>query len=219
MKKRIICILLTLCLLMLQGCGQDKETLFCSGFERLLEKTAVHVRNEQYSGKDFDNIELLAVRNEWRVGEDFYWESDDGNRSLCCGGNYWDIAPRHYTEWKQREVPIQSFSKWWTKYEPEVFLSGDAHFARVGEYVVLVQNEDHGSDNCTLSRQISTNYFYMDKDWEIVRITCTMVSYKGAEVDDEQIHSVSQKEYYISFVGADEAQAKIREQYETVVTE
>lgn len=219
MRKRIICSLLMVCLLMLQGCGQDKEALFCNGFERLRGMTAVHVRNEQYTGNDFENFKLLAVRNEWRVGEDFYWENDDGKRNLSYGGNYWTIDPRHHTEWKQTDYTIESFSKWWTNYEPEVFLSEETYFGREGEYVLLVQIEDHGSDNCTFSRQISTNTFYMNKDWEIVRITFMTVTYNGTQVDDEQIHSVSKNEYYISSVGTDEAEAKIREQYETVVTE
>lgn len=218
MKKRIVCGMLILCLLLLPGCGQkrDNEMLFRNGFERLKEQTAIHVRSEQYIGNDFSNHVLLRVRTEWRNGEDFYWEDEDGNRYLCCGSNYWTIQPQMHTQWKRRDHPIESYSTWWNDYEPEDFLTGEVTFRREGAYTLLIQRKDMGSNNCTLSRQIYTKTFYMGEDGEIVRITSAILTYDGIEAEPERIDSVMKTEYYLTSIDADTAEAKIQAQYKTV---
>lgn len=239
MKKRILCLFLALFLLLLPGCGQEqkseqeklsgseverlleqegeREKLFCSWFKQLQEQAAMHVRNEQYYGKSIADIKLLAVRNEWRSGEDFYWEDDDGARYLSCGDERWTIDPPQHTQWKQRDYRIESFSNWWNESEPERFLTGEVTIRREGAYIVLEQYKDHGSNNCTLSKQTSTNTFYVDEDGGIVRITRMTVTYNGTQVAPGGIHSVSKAEYYITAMDVDEAHAKIQAQYQTVM--
>ena len=214
MKKRMICIFLGFFLLLLSGCG-EKE-LFRRGFEQLQELSVLHVRNEQYLGDNFGDLKLLTVRNEWRNGEDFYWEGDDGTKYLSYGERRWTIEPQQHTQWKQQSYPIEAHSKWWNNHEPETFLEGTVSVRREGEYIVLEQNLDLGSANCTLSRQISTTTFYMRQSGEIARITLVTVTYNGYEIDAEDIRSVSKHEYYITPLDAAVAEEKIQAQHQTV---
>ena len=218
MKKQIVAILLTLSLLILPGCSQeiDNEELFRRSFKQLQKQTALHVRNEQYFGKNLADIKLLAVRDEWRSGENFYWESADADQFLCYNQSYWTIQPNRHTQWKRHKNPISSFSDWWNDYSCEQFLEAEVTFRKEGKHIVLEQRKDHGFDNCTVSRQISTNTFYMTKDGQIVRITLMTVTYNGTEADPEEVHSVDKQEYYITPVDANVAEEKIMEQYRTV---
>ena len=218
MKKRIVAILLTLSLLILPGCDQeiDNEELFHRGFEQLQKQTALHVRNEQYYGENHADIKLLAVRDEWRNGENFYWESNNADQYLCYNQSYWTIKPNRYTQWKHHNYPIDSFSDWWNEYSWEQFLEAEVTFRKEGKHIVLEQRKDHGSDNCTISRQISTNTFYMTRDGQIVRIALETVTYNGTEADPEEIDCVSRHEYYITPVDSNVAEGKILEQYRTV---
>ncbi len=216
MKKRVICIVLTICLLLLPGCQQNRENranmeLFRNGFKQLQELSSLHVRNEQYN-----ETKLLTVRNEWRNGEDFYWSSDRGTRYLSYGGNYWTYDFPPHTDWEKRERRIESISTWWNNYEPDDFFVGYVTFRKDGEYIILEQTEDLGSDNCTFSRQISTNTFYIDEDGKIVRITLMMVTYSGREVEPGKIHSISKREYYITPMDAKEVEKQIQRQYQTL---
>jgi hypothetical protein len=89
-------------------------------------------------------------------------------------------------------------------------------FRKEGEYIVLTQEKDLGSNNCTFSRQISTNVFYMKEDGEIVRVTEMTVTYNGTEVNPEKIHSVRKSEYYITPMDAKEVEKQIQRQYQTL---
>lgn len=218
MKKQIVAILLTLSLLILPGCSQetDNEELFRRSFKQLQKQTVLHVCNEQYFGKNITDIKLLAVRDEWRNGEDFYWESNNEGQFLCYNQSYWTIQPNRHTQWKQHKNPISSFSDWWNDYSCEQFLEAEVTFRKEGKHIVLEQRKDHGFDNCTVSRQISTNTFYITKDGQIVRITLMTVTYNGIDADPNEIHSVTKQEYYITPVDANVAEEKILEQYRTV---
>lgn len=193
-----------------------RQTLFRQAVTQLQERTDIQVCQEQYYGKDFESLKLLAVRNEWRSGEDFYWEDEEGTKYLSYGTGRWTVKPRQYTQWKQHEFDIESVFGWWYNTVAEDHLSGEVVFHEEDGYTVLEQTEDLGSANCTLSRQISIRTFYINGDGEIVRITRTLVSYNGTEADPGQIHSVSTNAYDIHTIEAAAAREKIRQQYQTV---
>ena len=218
MKKRLtLYIVLIVCLLVLPGCRQNKENranmeLFREGFKQLQELTSLHLRIDRYHG-----VELYSSKNEWRSGEDFYWTSTSETRCLSYGGNYWSYDFPSHTEWEKKVRPVESLSTWWNNYEADDFLAGYITFRREGEFIVLEQTVDQGSDNCTLSRQVSTNTFYMTEAGEVVQITRSTVTYSGPDANPEQVYSVRRDEYYITPMDAVEVEKKIQQQYQFVM--
>lgn len=216
MKKRLVCIFLILCLLILPGCGQwwEDAEQFRSGFTRLQELPAVHVREEHYYGKNFDDMELVLERDEWRSGEDFYRKNDDGTRYLSYGGNYWKSEKNRSVQWEQQSWPLYPISTW--NHDAQSYLTGAVIFRREGENIILEQREDLGSDNCTLSRQRSMTTVYMNENWDIFKITHMTETYSGMEVDPKKIHSVDTTVIYITPIDTSEAEERIQTQYKTL---
>lgn len=218
MRKCISCIVLSICMLLLPGCQQNRENranmeLFRNGYKQLQELSSVHVRLEIYSGNSWADMELTGVTNEWRNGEDFYSTSDNGSRELYYLGNCWTMS-RLRPQWERNKRP-SAMSTRWRNFEAVSFFAG-ATFKREGEYIVLEQRKDLGSDNCTFSRQISTNVFYMKENGEIVQATEMTVTYNGTDVNSEKIHSVSKRDYYIIPMDAKEVNFQIQRQYQTL---
>lgn len=223
MKKRMICILLLLCMLvLLPGCRQMRANranmkLFRSGYARLQGLSSVYVRNEQYAEGDTnpEEMRLLVTREEWRNGEDFYREDTAGDRFLSFGGKYWDYDGHIQKQWREYSHP-DSVSSWWKNRTAESFFAGQVTFREEGEFILLELTQDLGSDNCTFSRQIDNTTVYMRKDGEITRCTRELITYSGREVDPEKIHSISKSEYYITPLDPEKTAQIIQTQYQAM---
>lgn len=216
MKKRLVCIFLSLCLLILPGCGQwwEDAEQFRSAFARLQALQSVYVHSEQYYGSNFDDMELVLEREEWRNGEDFYRKNDDGEQYLSYGGNDWKSEKNRSVQWEQQSWPLYPISTW--NHDAQSYLTGAVVFLREGENIILEQRKDLGSDNCTFSRQRSMTTVYMNENWDILKITHMTETYKGREVDPNKIHSVQKTVTYITPIDASEAEEKIQTQYKSL---
>lgn len=218
MRKRIACVVLTLCLLLLSGCRRKYTVreLFVDGYTKLQSQESVYVCRRQYTGDNYENLKLLATYNEWRNGKEFYWESDEGKRCLSCSWGQWTVEPQWYTHWQPQMEDVQSYSDWWNDYIPEEFFVGTVKFRSEGEYTVMEREVKINEPNCTLEEQYIIDTFYIDPSGKITKITLEQVSYLLTSRAPEDVCSVRRTEYEIEYIASDVAAEKIQEQYQMV---
>ena len=231
MRKRFFrnigLISISLCCFLWTACStttsqSDAQALFEEKYKELQNRESLHYTVEQtheYRNRAFGTSTI----NAWCHGEDYLhvYTNDDGRSeySLAQGGNQFraeSAQPVQFPEWKSG-ITYGPRNVWGTKWEDFEYVFESA--SRENGQLNITYFKDHGSGNCTVSRQTSRITMHLDENNVLQSITYVFTTYQSTDIDESKVSSVKTSIYTLLQDDAAAVADAIDEQYQKIIKE
>lgn len=229
MRKRFFrfvgLILISLCCFLWTACSapisqSDAQALFEKNYKELQSKESLHYTVE-WTCEMRNGVFVASTTKAWYHGEDYlHVYTDDNGRSeysLAQGGNRFraeSAQPVQFPEWKSG-ITYGPRHVWGTKWEDFEYVFESV--SRENGQLNITYFKDHGSDNCTVSRQTSRITMHLDENNVLRSITYVFTTYQSTDIDESKVYAVDTSVYTLLQDDAAAVSAAIDEQYQQII--
>lgn len=229
MRKRFVrfvgLILISLCCFLWTACSttssqSDTQALFEEKYKELQNRESLHYTVKRTHEKR-NMVTGTSTINAWYHGEDYlHVYTDDDGRSeyfLAQGGDQFraeSAQPVQFPEWKSG-ITYGPRNVWGTKWEDMEYVFESA--SRENGQLNITYFKDHGSGNCTVSRQTSRITMHLDENNELQSITYVFTTYQSTDINESKVSSVNTSVYTLLQDDANAVSAVIDEQYQQII--